>query len=98
MAYGASLFMWDCRSNAKGIPEPGRAPTTQAVISAFIAHLVSAYFRQDNLWLLKWCVGLADTTQPVFNEVVDTVLWVAEKLMPNTSRRKKWSPTQPSSQ
>ena len=43
VSYGAGLLMWHCFCDVKGVPESERAPTTQALLSTFVAHLASAY-------------------------------------------------------
>ena len=43
VAYGAGLLMWHCFCNEKGVPEEGRAPATQDLVSVFVAHLAVAY-------------------------------------------------------
>ena len=98
VAYGAGLLMWHCFCDAKSIPELGRAPATQAVISAFIAHLVSTYSGKTISGYLSgiraWHI-LHGLPWVFDKKVVDTMLRAAEKLTPNTSRRKKWSPYTP---
>ena len=94
VAYGAGLLMWHCFCDAKSIPEPGRAPATQAVISAFITHLASAYSGKTISGYLSgvqaWHI-LHGLPWVFDKKVVDTMLRAAEKLTPNTSRRKKRS-------
>ena len=98
VAYGAGLLMWHCFCDAKSIPELGRAPANQAVISAFIAHLVTAYSGKTISGYLSgvraWHI-LHGLTWAFDKKVVDTMLRAAEKLTPSTSRRKKRSPYTP---
>ena len=98
VAYGAGLLMWHCFCDAKSIPELGRAPATQAVISAFIAHLVTAYSGKTISGYLSgvraWHI-LHGLPWAFDKKVVDTMLRAAEKLTPSTSRKKKRSPYTP---
>ena len=43
VSYGTGLLMWHCFCDERGIPEEGRAPAMQALISSFVAHLAAAY-------------------------------------------------------
>jgi hypothetical protein len=41
--YGTGVLMWHCFCDEKRISEAGRAPATQPLLSAFVAHLAAAY-------------------------------------------------------
>jgi hypothetical protein len=43
LSYSAGLLMWHCFCDSKGLPEAERAPASQALLSAFVAHMASAY-------------------------------------------------------
>ena len=43
VSYSTGLLMWHCFCDMKGMPESERALTTQALLSAFVTHLASAY-------------------------------------------------------
>ena len=92
VAYGAGLLMWHCFCDEKGTSEEARAPVAQSLISTFIAHLVATYsgrtisgylsgvrawhMLHGLLWVLKNCE-------------MDVMLWVANKLMPSSLKKKK---------
>ena len=42
-AYGAGLLMWHCFCDSRATPEHERAPASQALVSAFVAHMAAAY-------------------------------------------------------
>ena len=95
VSYGAGLLMWHCFCNEKGVPKQGRAPATQALLSVFIVHLAMAYLGKtisgymNGVWAWHILHGLPWALK---KKEMDTMLRVAKKLTPNTSRRKKHCP------
>ena len=98
VSYGAGLLMWHCFCDVKGIPESERAPTSQALLSAFVAHLASAYSGKTIAGYVNgvraWHI-LNNLPWALEKKAMDTILRAAEKLTPNTSRRKKRCPFTP---
>ena len=98
VSYGAGLLMWHCFCDGKGIPEEGRAPATQALVSVFIAYLASAYSGRTIASYLSgvraWHV-LHGLPWALEDNEMTTMLRAAEKLTPSTSRRKKRRPYTP---
>ena len=98
MSYGAGLLMWHCFCDGKGIPEEGRAPATQALLSVFIAYLASAYSGRTIAGYLSgvraWHV-LHGLPWALEDNEMTTMLRAAEKLTPSTSRKKKRHPYTP---
>ena len=41
--YGSGLLMWHCFCDGRATPEQDRAPASQALVSAFVAHMAAAY-------------------------------------------------------
>ena len=84
-AYGAGLFMWHC------FAEQDRLPATQALLSAFVAHMAAAYSRRtisnylNGVWAWHLLHGIPWALE---RREMDTMLW-ADKLTPSTSRKKK---------
>ena len=95
VSYGAGLLMWHCFCNVKGVPESERALTTQALLSTFVAHLASAYLGKTITGYINsmraWHI-LNNLLWALEKKAMDTMLQVAEKLTPSTSRRKKRCP------
>ena len=95
VSYGAGLLMWHCFCNEKGVPKQGRAPATQALLSVFIVRLAMAYSGKtisgymNGVWAWHILHGLPWALE---KKEMDTMLRVAKKLTPNTSRRKKHCP------
>jgi hypothetical protein len=97
-SYSAGLLMWHCFCDSKGIPEAERAPATQSLLSAFIAHMAAAYSGKTIsnylngvcAWhvthSINWALEKRD---------METMLQAANKLTPSTLRRKKCLPYTP---
>ena len=98
VSYGAGLLMWHCFCDVKGVPESERAPTTQALLSTFVAHLASAYLGKTITGYINsvraWHI-LNNLPWALEKKAMDTMLRAAEKLTPSTSRRKKRCPYTP---
>lgn len=98
VSYSAGLLMWHCFCDEKGVPEQGRAPATQALLSVFIAHLATTYLGKtisgyvNGVWAWHILHGLPWALK---KKEMDTMLCAAEKLTRNTSRRKKGCPYTP---
>ena len=43
VSYGSGLLMWHIFCDDKEVPEIQRAPAGQSLLSAFVAHLATAY-------------------------------------------------------
>ena len=96
--YGTGLLMWHCFCDEKGISERGRAPASQALLSAFITHMatsyagktISNYLNGVRAWHIlhsvPWAMEKAE---------MDTILRAAEKPTPENSKRKKRRPYTP---
>ena len=98
LAYGAGLLMWHCFCDDKGVPEVGRAPAAQALVSAFVAHLAAAYSGKTILGYLSgvraWHI-LHGLRWDLDKKELDTMLRAADKLTPGSSKRKKRQPYTP---
>ena len=98
LSYGAGLLMWHCFCDSKGLPEAERAPASQALLSAFVAHMASAYSGKTISSYLHgvraWHIlhGLPWVLEKV---EMDTMLRAADKLTPSTSKRAKRRPYTP---
>ena len=95
VSYGAGLLMWHCFCDEKGVPEEGRAPATQALVSSFVAHLAAAYSGRTitgyvngvRAWhILHGCQWVLEMKE------MDTMMRAADKLTPTASKRKKRRP------
>ena len=96
--YGTGLLMWHCFCDEKGISEQGRAPASQASLSAFVTHMatlyvgrtISNYLNGVRAWHIlhsvPWAMEKAE---------MDTILHTAEKLTPDNAKRKKHRPYTP---
>jgi hypothetical protein len=97
-AYGSGLLMWHCFCDSKGVSEYDRAPATQTLLSAFVAHMAAAYSGKTisnylngvRAWHLLHSVPWA-----LEKREMDTMLRAADKLTPNSSKRKKRLPYTP---
>jgi hypothetical protein len=97
-SYGAGLLMWHCFCDDKGIPEQDRAPATQDLLSAFIAHMaavysgstISNYLNGVQAWHILHSILWA-----LEKKEMDTMLRAADKLTPSTAKRKKQRPYTP---
>ena len=98
VSYGAGLLMWHCFCDAKGVPELGRAPATQALLSVFVAHLASAYSGKTIAGYLSgvraWHI-LHGQPWMLEDREMETMLRAAAKLTPDTSKRNKRRPYTP---
>ena len=97
-SYGAGLLMWHCFCDGKGVEEKERAPAQQSLISAFVAHMATAYSGKTIAGYLSgvraWHLLHSVPWTPEKKEL-DVMLHAAEKLTPATSRRKKRLPYTP---
>ena len=95
LAYRAGLLMWHCFCNEKGVPKEERAPAAQTLVSAFIAHLMVAYSGKTISGYLSgvqvWHI-LNGLQWDLDKKVLDTMLCVADRLTPSSSKRKKHQP------
>ena len=98
VSYGAGLLMWHCFCDGKAIPELERAPASQPLLSAFVAHMAVAYSGKtisnylNGVWawhLLHSILWLLEKRE------MDTMLRAANKLTPSTSKKKKCHPYTP---
>ena len=98
MAYGAGLLMWHCFCDSKGVTERERAPASQGLLSAFVAHMAAAYSGKTIAGYLSgvraWHL-LHGIPWALEKKEMDIMLRAADKLTPNTSRRKKRLPYTP---
>ena len=98
VAYGAGLLMWHCFCDEKGASEEARAPATQSLISAFVAHLAAAYSGKTISGYLSgvraWHT-LHGLPWVLKNCEMDTMLRAANKLTPSSSKKKKRCPYTP---
>ena len=90
--------MWHCFCDEKGVPEENRVPATQALLSAFVAHLAAAYSGRTISGYLNgvrvWHIlhGLQCALE---RREMETMLRAADKLTPSSSKRKKRQPNTP---
>jgi hypothetical protein len=98
ISYGAGLLMWHCFCDEKGIPEAARAPATQPLLSAFVAYLAAAYSGKTISGYVSgvraWHI-LHGVPWVLEKKEMDTMLRTAEKLTPNSSKKKKRRPYTP---
>ena len=84
--------------DSKNIPESQRAPATQPLVSAFVAHMAAAYSGRTISNYLNgvraWHV-LHSVPWALEKKEMDAMLRVAEKLTPGTAKRKKCLPYTP---
>jgi hypothetical protein len=96
--YGAGVLMWHCFCNEKHILEAGRVPAMQPLLSAFVAYLAAAYSGKTIASYLNgiraWHI-LHGFPWILNKKEMDTMLQAADKLTPNTSKRKKRCPYTP---
>jgi hypothetical protein len=90
--------MWHCFCDDKGIPEQDRAPATQDLLSAFVAHMAAAYSGSTISNYLNgvraWHI-LHSIPWALEKKEMDTMLRAADKLTPSTAKRKKRRPYTP---
>ena len=90
--------MWHCFCDGKAVLELGRAPASQPLVSAFVAHMASAYSGKTISNYLHgiraWHI-LHGVPWRLEKAEMDTMLRAANKLTPNTSKRKKRRPYTP---
>ena len=96
--YGSGLLMWHCFCDSKGVLEEGRAPATQALLSAFVAHMAAAYSGKTISSYLNgvqaWHI-LHSIPWVLERKEMDAMLRAAHKLTPDASKRKKRLPYTP---
>lgn len=97
-SYGAGLLMWHVFCDGKGVLEQERAPASQGLLSAFVAHMATAYSGKTIAGYLNgvraWHL-LHGIHWALEKKEMDTILRAADKLTPSTSRRKKRLPYTP---
>ena len=96
--YGAGLLMWHCFCNDRDIPEQERAPASQTLLSAFVAHMAAAYLGKtisNYLHGVRAWHALHSIPWQLDKPKMDTMLRAAEKLTPTSSKRKKRRPYTP---
>lgn len=97
-AYGTGLLMWHCFCDSRDTPEHERAPASQALLSAFVAHLAAAYSGRTISNYLHgiraWHV-LNSIPWSLEKPEMDTMLRAADKLTPLSSKKKKRLPYTP---
>ena len=90
--------MWHCFCNKKGVPEQQRAPASQDLLSAFVSHLAAMYSGKTISNYLSgvqaWHI-LHRVPWTLEKKEMDLMLWAADKLMPDSVRRKKRCPYTP---
>lgn len=98
VAYGTGLLMWHCFCDDRSIAEQERAPTSQALLSAFVAHMAAAYSGKTISNYLHgvraWHI-LHGVPWRIQKGEMDTMLRAADKLTPAASRKKKRLPYTP---
>jgi hypothetical protein len=97
-AYGSGLLMWHCFCDSRATPEKDRAPASQALVSAFVAHMAAAYSGKTISNYLHgvraWHV-LHSVPWHLEKGEMDTMLRAADKLTPSASKKKKRQPYTP---
>ena len=97
-SYGAGLLMWHCFCDSKGVAERERAPAQQSLVSAFVAHMATAYSGKTIAGYLSgvraWHLLHSVPWIPEKKEL-DAMLRAADKLTPSNSRKKKRLPYTP---
>ena len=97
-AYGAGLLMWHCFCDSRATPEHERAPASQALVSAFVAHMAAAYSGKtiaNYLYGIRAWHMLHSVPWQVESSEMETMLRAADKLTPNASKRKRRRPYTP---
>ena len=98
MAYGAGLLMWHCFCNEKGVPEEGRAPAMQDLVSVFVAHLAAAYSGRTISGYLNgvraWHI-LHGLSWSLDKQKMEAILRALDKLTPASLKWKKRQPYTP---
>ncbi|KAH8978586.1 hypothetical protein EDB92DRAFT_1807287 [Lactarius akahatsu] len=96
--YGSGLLMWHCFCDEKQVPERERAPAGQSLLSAFVAHMATAYSGKTISGYLSgiqaWHI-LHSIPWALEKNEMDTMLRAASKLTPNTSKMKQRLPYTP---
>ena len=98
VAYGAGLLMWHCFCDEKGMSEEARAPASQPLLSAFVAHLAATYLGRtissylSSLQAWHTLHGLPWTFKKM---ELEAMLQAANKLTPSSSKKKKHRPYTP---
>lgn len=96
--YGSGLLMWHCFCDGRATPEQDRAPASQALVSAFVAHMAAAYSGKTISNYLHgvraWHI-LHSVPWHLEKGEMDTILRAADKLTPSASKKKKRQPYTP---
>ena len=98
-SYGAGLLMWHCFCDSKGVLERERAPAKQSLLSAFVAHMATAYSGKtiaNYLSVVRAWHLLHSIPWTLEKKEMEVMLRAAEKLTPETSKKKKRLPYTPS--
>lgn len=98
LSYGAGLLMWHCFCNGRATPEMERAPASQALLSAFVAHMAAAYSGKTISNYLNGMRArhlLHNVPWLLEKREMDAMLRAADKLTPSSSKRKKRRPYTP---
>ena len=98
-SYGAGLLMWHCFCDSKGVLERERAPAKQSLLSAFVAHMATAYSGKtiaNYLSAVRAWHLLHSIPWTLEKKEMEVMLRAAEKLTPETSKKKKRLPYTPS--
>ncbi|KAH8987480.1 hypothetical protein EDB86DRAFT_3065717 [Lactarius hatsudake] len=97
-AYGSGLLIWHRFCDDKGVSELERAPAAQPLLSAFVAHLASAYSGKSISNYLNgvraWHI-LHSVPWTLDKAEMEAMLRAANKLTPDTSKRKARCPYTP---
>ena len=96
--YRTGLLMWHCFCDEMGVSEWGRAPASQALLSAFVTHMATSYSRKTISNYLNgvqaWHI-LHSIPWGMEKAEMDTILRMAKMLTPVNSKRKKCHPYTP---
>ena len=96
--YGTGLLMWHCFCDEKGVPEKERAAAGQTLLSAFVAHMASAYSGKtisSYIYGVRAWHILHSVPWMIEKKEMNTMLRAADKLTPSSSKRKKQRPYTP---
>ena len=97
--YGSGLLMWHCFCDKKGVPEQQRAPASQNLLLAFVSHMATVYSSKTISNYLSgvraWHI-LHRVPWTLEKKEMDLMLRAADKLTPDSTRRKKRRPYMPS--
>ncbi len=96
--YASGLLSWHVYCDTKDIPEPQRAPASPVLVASFLASLAGLFSNKTAHnyvhGIRAWHI-LHGSTWAMNEDELKTMLKAAEKLTPQTSRRKKRRPFTP---